>query len=412
MKFVVFSIRFLCFLFLGITILVWGLGVIQAFVPTEKLWEPLALLLSWPPLAFTLSVDKSTLSYLIIVIFAHGILSMWRNFVAAQKELDATYSVINWSMRHSPNDFMRALKDAVDRLECAFTKHLKRLFSVAGENPKLVEQEPFVPDLYTDLGINQRPSHIYYMAVVGLIGTLAGIIKVFASFGRQFVKISADDNFIQAFRETMINALSGLDTAFYTTLLSSILGGILLHWIFSRIEDRKQEHAQRIQSWIAEKVIPLLKPAENAVMSGTDRAALEGLTDALKKHADAILPFEATLEQQIDTNDGIQEVVGILRNILDALNLNSEAERSHLAEIVSQLNEQYETRFQAIYQQQLTDKKDLSEIIQNYENLQGQMHDLLKLLSEQSKPQSPKSKRRKWLWGTNLDEIFNPTSTV
>ena len=152
--------------------------------------------------------------------------------------------------------FSLVLKITAEAIHAAKLGQVAMKFSLAGINPenpssaierfflslKEVIRKNDQPDVEALLDVEMGPYHRTSHAVdiignllitLGLIGTVVGLTMTLAGLTTSLDALGQDQDRLLA---GLTRAMSGMGTAFYTTLLGSVLGGILLR-VFSLITD-------------------------------------------------------------------------------------------------------------------------------------------------------------------------------
>ncbi|MFQ8433122.1 MotA/TolQ/ExbB proton channel family protein [Amaricoccus sp. W119] len=111
-----------------------------------------------------------------------------------------------------------------------FRSHIEALYTIFQQDTE-ISQDNLIELLRERLEARNRLSELFssILITLGLIGTIAGLIimvsKLRSSMG-DFDPSSGDELIKELMQDG--GALSGLDTAFYTTLLGAVLGGVML----------------------------------------------------------------------------------------------------------------------------------------------------------------------------------------
>jgi hypothetical protein len=172
--------------------------------------------------------DPSHITQLILVTFFLGVMASFVLVVLLTKEfyrvIIVQANVAKGGLRELPPAILRR---AVDR----FFRDLKTTIDVNGE-----------PDvevlLHTELATYHRISHSIevtgnLMITFGLIGTVLGLSITLSGLSTSLEALGHDQVMLL---EGLRKAMSGMGTAFYTTLLGAVMGGVLLR-IFAQITD-------------------------------------------------------------------------------------------------------------------------------------------------------------------------------
>lgn len=142
-----------------------------------------------------------------------------------------------------------------------FTNHINSLFLVFQENDEL-SQDTLVSILHEKLLARNRVSELFssMLITLGLIGTILGLIIMVGQL--KIALGSYDPDEPAAFIASIMGdggALSGLDTAFYTTLLGAILGGVLLRILTNSVESNITRYVSHIAELTEIHVLPAMR---------------------------------------------------------------------------------------------------------------------------------------------------------
>lgn len=122
------------------------------------------------------------------------------------------------------NNFIKGFSSLPNSM---FKIHIMKLMDMAARGKSTVKQDNLVEILNTRLqnqnGLLSTISNL--LITMGLIGTIVGLITTVDGLG---IIISSNE-MLEGMKETM----SGMGTAFYTTLIGSILGGIIVKVMYN-----------------------------------------------------------------------------------------------------------------------------------------------------------------------------------
>lgn len=172
--------------------------------------------------------DSTHISQLILTTFALAVIASFILVVLLTGECQRTLIIQDVVSKGGLAAFVPlTVRRAVDR----FFKDLKTTLDINGE-----------PDvqalLHTELSAYHRASHAIevtgnLMITFGLIGTVLGLSITLGGLSSSLEALGQDQvMLLKGLRE----AMSGMGTAFYTTLLGAVMGGVLLR-IFALISD-------------------------------------------------------------------------------------------------------------------------------------------------------------------------------
>lgn len=143
-----------------------------------------------------------------------------------------------------------------------FRKHIQSLFTIFQEDHE-ISQNSLVELLHDRLLARNRLSELFasILITLGLIGTIVGLILMMANMRTSLdgFDINADD--ANLIGELMADggALAGLDTAFYTTLLGAIFGGVMLRVLTNVVEANITKYTAHIAELTEVNVLPSMR---------------------------------------------------------------------------------------------------------------------------------------------------------
>lgn len=136
-------------------------------------------------------------------------------------------------------------------------RNLKKIFNRSGDQS--VNQDSLIEILHEKLKSKESIVVLFsnLMITLGLIGTVSGLITTVGGIG-------SDGN--------MEEALGGMGTAFYTTLLGSVLGGITLRILHHYVSERITLYILNLAEVVEIRVIPQFRKRQNQI--GTREVAV------------------------------------------------------------------------------------------------------------------------------------------
>lgn len=143
-----------------------------------------------------------------------------------------------------------------------FHQHLQDLASIA-KHDKNLSQDGLVSLLYSRLMAKSRMVEVLsgVLVTLGLIGTVVGLISMTSGLSDALDSLSSSDDATDLLTG-MRNTMSGLGTAFYTTLVGAFLGSVGLR-ILNNVYTSNVEHLVSYIASIAEvRIVPALKTAK------------------------------------------------------------------------------------------------------------------------------------------------------
>ena len=206
------------------------------------IFTSLIILLCGRLIYLALISDLTGICILILVLF---VCALVRN------ALDVSYIDQQRSLAH------QQVKDLIktNKITAAFLKtaepsilrdHLLNLSTIAKKDP-MVSQDNLVVLMQSKLNARLRLTELAssMLVTLGLVGTIVGLIGSVGGISVVVEAVGSDrDQLMSGMRET----LGGMGTAFYTTLLGALFGGIVLRILSSVVNS----HADSLIAYIAE----------------------------------------------------------------------------------------------------------------------------------------------------------------
>ncbi len=204
-----------------------------------------------------LGLHSDVIAYTIIGILAS--LTLFRSFGDAlflsRETLTASQQVAELVELDDIEQFLKKTPDSL------FRSHINSLFTIFQENHE-ISQETLIGILNDKLHAKNRVSELFssILITMGLIGTIMGLIVMVGK-----LRLSLGDfdpeNTTLFISSLMVEggALSGLDTAFYTTLLGAILGGVVLRILTNVIEANITKYVTHIAELTEVHVLPSMR---------------------------------------------------------------------------------------------------------------------------------------------------------
>lgn len=142
-----------------------------------------------------------------------------------------------------------------------FRSHIESLFVIFKEDVE-ISQDSLIELLHDRLLARNRIAELFasILITLGLIGTIVGLIIMME---RLRVSVAGfDPQGEGSLISTLMQpggALSGLDTAFYTTLLGAIFGGVMLRVLTNVVEANITKYAAHIAELTEVNVLPSMR---------------------------------------------------------------------------------------------------------------------------------------------------------
>ena len=249
--------------------------------------------------------DSTGISYGIIIVFALFYLLNFKNTLFYHSELEnlktLSLSEIDFADNH---DDLENVKDGL------FKKHIINLLNTFRNNHDIsISQE-------TSLEITRngllRKEHLVQlgsnlMVTLGLIGTISGLIVAISGLESVMTSLENDGNTLLP---GLQQALSGMGSAFYTTLFGAILGGFFLKLLHQASSNMADEIIDQIALKTEIFILPYLRKTPEQMVH-----------DHLTNFESLIL---ATRKMMHDESIKISEYLGMLQDLNGGISLFTE----------------------------------------------------------------------------------------
>lgn len=145
--------------------------------------------------------------------------------------------------------------------ESLFRSHIGALFSIFQAHHD-ISQDNLISFLNDKLSARNRVAELFssILITLGLIGTIMGLILMVTDLRTALSNFdpSATDTFISTLTVDG-GALAGLDTAFYTTLLGAIFGGVVLRILTSVVDANITKYVVHVAELTEIYVLPSMR---------------------------------------------------------------------------------------------------------------------------------------------------------
>lgn len=183
-------------------------------------WVPttVSILISIPFLPTIVTADQSYITVVIIALFAVALVMNYLRFTELFTEMDTLnryYEIVSENK-----------DDEINLSGSIIANHWKRLKTIADKDGQL-DQDGLIESIQTKLLTKGTfPNLISRILItLGLIGTIIGLVISLSGMEQTFQQ-ATENGIAQSIQTT----LTGMGTAFYTTLIGAILGGVLLRF--------------------------------------------------------------------------------------------------------------------------------------------------------------------------------------
>lgn len=297
------------------------------------------------------SKDSSNISYLIVAFFLYGFFASLKVAFYLQSEFKALERMDASQRIANPNasDAAALLDSAMERIRQGDRIDMKNLITAYGAKIKAkVDNVSVISSMLVTIGL--------LGTVVGLIITVTGLGQVLASSGSDYAAMKIGLN----------KTVSGMGTAFYTTLFGALLGGVVLKVLGAEMRKSATQlvaHAlQFSELFLAPKIS---QSSSETIVALEERVAgigrhldqlgvsFSSIIDTIDSKqvglATGLGDLVSTVERSVaSTNDQADERVGALINIVDGAIRQSDERTTALVALIEQANRQADERIEAL----------------------------------------------------------------
>lgn len=201
-----------------------------------------------------ISKDTSGLCIVIVVLFFIGLIKNAMDVMFLQSECKLVDDQI--SELRTANDVVSFLKVNESGI---FYNHIRDLHQISKSDSE-VEQDNLVGLLQHQLHSRARTTETLsgVLVTLGLVGTITGLISMTNDLGGVMESVggNAEDG---SLLENLKGVLSGMGTAFYTTLLGAILGSVVLKVLSSVYTSNAEHLVAHIAELTEVYIVPVLR---------------------------------------------------------------------------------------------------------------------------------------------------------
>lgn len=144
--------------------------------------------------------------------------------------------------------------------QSVFRSHIDNLYTISLSNPD-VSQDNLIEVLHTRLMARNRVVELFssILITLGLIGTILGLIIMMGDLTETMGGGSVGDELLAKLGDPNTGALRGLSTAFLTTLLGAIFGGVVLRVLTSVVDASIMRYTAHLAELTEVHVIPFMR---------------------------------------------------------------------------------------------------------------------------------------------------------
>ncbi len=138
-----------------------------------------------------------------------------------------------------------------------FRTHIDSLYTIFLANPN-INQDNLVEVLHSRLMARNRVAELFssILITLGLIGTIVGLIQMMTGLQGVLNTVGEDTGSIAG---GMMESLSGLGIAFYTTLIGAVCGGVILRILTSVVDANTMRYTAHLAELTEVNVLPFMR---------------------------------------------------------------------------------------------------------------------------------------------------------
>lgn len=156
------------------------------------------------------------------------------------------------------NDVGKFLESAQPSL---FKGHIQSLYTIFRSDPE-IEQDHLIEITHARLMARNKVVELFssILVTLGLVGTIAGLINSTSGLGQALTSMFGDGQKSEdLLGPAMIKTFSGLSTAFNTTLLGAITGGVTLRLLNNVVDAAIMQYVAHLAELTEVNVLPALR---------------------------------------------------------------------------------------------------------------------------------------------------------
>lgn len=192
---------------------------------------------------------------LYLLLFAITGSTLWKSY-RDSRLLDAETQIASAQVKQMAelNDLARFIETASPSL---FRSHIQSLYTIFQTHPE-IQQDNLIEILHTRLLARNRTAELFasLLITIGLIGTIVGLVIMMASLKNTLLTLSSTD---AQFMTKVTASLGGLETAFYTTLIGAVFGGVILKILTSIVEAQITRYIAHLAELTEIHVLPMMR---------------------------------------------------------------------------------------------------------------------------------------------------------
>jgi len=220
-----------------------------------------------------LRTDQTGLCVFILAIFVGALVKSLLDVLYIQRQIRLTNEQIQtlWSSGNVRR-FLRATEESI------FRRHISNLYQIFKRDTQ-IDQDNLIGLLHSRLIARTKIVDLCssILITLGLVGTIIGLILSIGGLGLVMENVGGDN---QKLLTGMQGTLSGMGTAFYTTLLGAILGGVFLRILSNVVDGNLDFLVAHIAELTEIHIIPVLRRAARIREQDPDAPLEAGHTEA------------------------------------------------------------------------------------------------------------------------------------
>ncbi|MEL7473308.1 MAG: MotA/TolQ/ExbB proton channel family protein [Planctomycetota bacterium] len=202
-------------------------------------------------LAYALFGNASGILFVILGLFAATLYKSFRDISFLDKKTRLASDQV--SLLVELNDVGAFLDEA---RKSVFRAHIAALHTIFLAHPQ-IDQDNLIEVLHARLKARNRVVELFasILITLGLIGTIVGLIQSIGGLGN----VISASNDIDAMQQGLNETLGGLGTAFYTTLLGALFGGVMLRILTSVVDANITRYTAHLAELTEVNVLPAMR---------------------------------------------------------------------------------------------------------------------------------------------------------
>jgi hypothetical protein len=151
-----------------------------------------------------------------------------------------------------------------------FRAHIDNLYTISLSQQEIV-QDNLIQVLHDRLMARNRVIDLFasILVTLGLIGTIVGLILMMEGLTEVMRVQNAEEGLLNRLADSSTGPLQGLATAFYTTLLGAVLGGVMLRVLTNIVDTNVMRYTAHLAELTEVHVLPYMRKMARARRGGT-----------------------------------------------------------------------------------------------------------------------------------------------